>query len=381
MTDSTFDSEVTLPADLHGDLPVRRGVNGGANVDADGLPMIPMLGLQPAWLQTRLEAALEPELAIVDAHHHLWDRAGGYLLDELLADLAAGHNVVATVYLQCAYAYRSTGPVSLRPVGETEFVADVARHSQQRGVKTQVCAGIVGYADLTLGDEVEAVLLAHIDAGGGRFRGIRHILARHDAFNASLLGPAPRGLMQQADFRRGLARLQALGLSFDAWLFHTQIDELVDLAQALPGLPIVLNHLGGPLAIGPYIGKRDEVFLVWREAIKRLAACPNVSIKLGGLGMAIGGFEFHQQALPPSSEQLCAAWAPYMHASIEAFGAKRCMFESNFPVDKAMCSYGVLWNAYKRIAAGASDSEKACLFSDSAAAFYRLEIASSQGKN
>ena len=349
--------------------------------DADGLPIIRMLGLQPAWLQTRIEETLEPDLAIVDAHHHLWDRAGGYLLDELLGDLATGHNVVATVYLQCAYAYRSSGPVPLRPVGETELVADIARQAEQRGVKTQVCAGIVGYANLELGDDVDAVLQAHIEAGGGRFRGIRHILARHDAFNASLLGPAPAGLMQRANFRRGLARLQALGLSFDAWLFHTQIDELVDLARALPGLPIVLNHVGGPLAVGPYTGKRDEVFAVWREAIKRLAACPNVSIKLGGLGMAIGGFEFHKQTLPPSSVQLCAAWAPYMHACIEAFGAQRCMFESNFPVDKAMCSYGVLWNAYKRIAAGASAGEKAWLFRNSASTFYRLGNADGHAQN
>ena len=356
-------------------------------LDADGLPIIRMLGLQPAWLQTRREEALEPDLAIVDAHHHLWDRAGGYLLDELLADLGdlgdptTGHNVVATVYLQCGYAYRSTGPLSLRPVGETEFVADIARQAQQRGEKTKVCAGIVGYADLELADDVDAVLQAHIDAGGGRFRGVRHILARHDAFNASLLGPAPAGLMQRVNFRRGLARLQALGLSFDAWLFHTQIDELVDLAQTLPGLPIVLNHLGGPLAVGPYAGKRDGVFLVWRESIKRLATCPNVSIKLGGLGMAIGGFEFHKQALPPSSEQLAVAWGPYLHACIESFGAQRCMFESNFPVDKASCSYGVLWNAYKRIAAGASATEKAWLFSDSACRFYRLEIANGKAQN
>ena len=342
--------------------------------DADGLPIIRMLGLQPAWLQTRLEEALEPDLAIVDPHHHLWDLAGGYLLDDLLADLATGHKVVATVFLQCGYAYRGTGPVSLRPVGETEFVASVARQAEQRGVKTRVCAGIVGYADMELGDEVDAVLQAHIDAAGGRFRGVRHILARHDAFNASLLGPAPAGLMQRVNFRRGLARLQALGLSYDAWLFHTQIDELVDLARAVPDLPIVLNHAGGPLAVGPYTGKRDEVFLLWRESIKRLAACPNVSIKLGGLGMAIGGFDFHQQALPPSSEQLAAAWTPYVHACIEAFGARRCMFESNFPVDKATCSYGVLWNAYKRIAAGASQSEKASLFHDSASKFYRLGI-------
>ena len=366
VTINTYKPMPTLPT-----IPVPSAL---PDFDTNGLPFIRILDLQPEWLQARHEIALEPDLPIVDPHHHLWDRAGGYLLDELLADLATGHNVVATVFLQCGYAYRSTGPVSLRPVGETEFVADIARQAEQRGEKTRVCAGIVGYADLELGDEVDAVLQAHIDAAGGRFRGIRHISARHDAFNASLLGPAPADLLQRVKFRRGLARLQALGLSYDAWLFHTQIDELTDLARAFPDLPIVLNHIGGPLAVGPYVGKRAEVFLVWRESIKRLAACPNVSIKLGGMGMAIGGFEFHKQALPPSSEQLAAAWAPYVHACIESFGAQRCMFESNFPVDKAMSSYAVLWNAYKRIAAGASVSEKAWLFSDSASAFYRLGV-------
>ena len=366
VTINTYKPMPTLPT-----IPVPSAL---PDFDTNGLPFIRILDVQPEWLQARHEIALEPDLPIVDPHHHLWDRAGGYLLDELLADLATGHNVVATVFLQCGYAYRSTGPVSLRPVGETEFVADIARQAEQRGEKTRVCAGIVGYADLELGDEVDAVLQAHIDAAGGRFRGIRHISARHDAFNASLLGPAPADLLQRVKFRRGLARLQALGLSYDAWLFHTQIDELTDLARAFPDLPIVLNHIGGPLAVGPYVGKRAEVFLVWRESIKRLAACPNVSIKLGGMGMAIGGFEFHKQALPPSSEQLAAAWAPYVHACIESFGAQRCMFESNFPVDKAMSSYAVLWNAYKRIAAGASVSEKAWLFSDSASAFYRLGV-------
>ena len=339
---------------------------------ADGLPVVRMLDVQPEWLLSTQEAALEPDLPIVDAHHHLWERAGGYLLDDLLADLATGHKVVATVYLQCGYAYASDGPVSLRPVGETEFVKGVALQAALQGEKTRVCAGIVGYANLELGDEVDGVLEAHVAAAGGRFRGVRHISARHDDFNASLLGPAPADLLQRVSFRRGLARLQASGLSYDAWLFHTQIDELTDLARAFPDLPMVLNHVGGPLAIGPYAGKRNEVFSVWHESIKRLAGCPNVSIKLGGLGMAIGGFEFHKQTLPPSSTQLAAAWAPYLHACIESFGAKRCMFESNFPVDKAMCSYAVLWNAYKRIVAGASASEKAFMFSESATAFYRL---------
>ena len=342
--------------------------------DADGLPVLRHLGLQPAWLETLREAALEPSLPIVDPHHHLWDREGGYLLDELLADLGSGHNIVATVFSQCGYAYRTTGPQELRPVGETEFVAGIARQAEQRGLKTRVCAGIVGHADMELGDAVSAVLDAHIEAGGGRFRGIRHITARHEAFNASLLGRPPADLLQRPAFRRGLMQLQAKGLSFDAWLYHTQIDQLVDLARAFPELPIVLNHVGGPLGVGPYRGKGDEVFPVWRAAMKNLAACPNVRLKLGGLGMALCGFDFHLQPVPPSSEQLAAAWKPYMQTSIALFGARRCMFESNFPVDKAMCGYAVLWNGFKRIAAGASADEKAWLFKGTADAFYRLGL-------
>ena len=342
--------------------------------DADGLPVIHHLGLKPAWLATRREDALEPDLPIVDPHHHLWEREGGYLLDELVADLTSGHRVVATVFAQCGYAYRTSGPLPLRPVGETEFVAGVARQAEQRGVKTRVCAGIVGYADMELGDDVAAVLQAHIDAGAGRFRGIRHITARDEGFNASLLGRPPADLLQRPAFHRGLARLQAMGLSFDAWLYHPQIPQLVDLARAFPELPIVLNHVGGPLAVGPYRGKRDEVLATWRAAMRELSACPNVHIKLGGLAMGICGFEFHLQPVPPSSEQLSAAWRPYLDASIELFGARRCMFESNFPVDKAMCSYAVLWNAFKRVAAGASADEKAWLFKDTAQSFYKLGL-------
>ena len=342
--------------------------------DAESLPIIRHLGLQPAWLETLHEEALEPALPIVDPHHHLWDREGGYLLDELLADLGSGHNVVATVFAQCGYAYRSTGPLALRPVGETELVAGVARQAEERGVKARVCAGIVGYADMELGDDVEPVLQAHIDAAGGRFRGIRHISARHEAFNASLLGRPPADLLYRPAFRRGLAQLQAKGLSFDAWLYHTQIDQLVDLARAFPELPIVLNHVGGPLGVGPYRGKGDEVFPAWQAAMQNLAACPNVSVKLGGLAMALCGFDFHLQPVPPSSSQLAAAWKPYLQTSIEIFGARRCMFESNFPVDKAMCSYAVLWNGFKRIAAGASPDEKAWLFKGTADAFYRLGL-------
>ncbi len=346
----------------------------GLERDAEGLPKIEHLGLRPVWLAQRVEAALEPALPIIDPHHHLWEREGGYLLDELLTDLNSGHQVQATVFAQCGYAYRTEGPEALRPVGETERITAIANEAVARDVPQQVCAGIVGHADLTLGDAVQDVLQAHIAAAQGRFRGVRHINARHEAFNASLLGRPPAGLLQHAGFRRGLAQLQALGLSFDAWLYHTQIGELADMARSLPGLPIVLNHLGGPLGVGPYRGKRNEVLMAWRAAMAVLANCPNVSVKLGGLAMAIGGFEFHKLTTPPGSEQLANAWAPYLHSAIELFGPQRCMFESNFPVDKAMCSYAVLWNAYKRVAAGASATDKAALFQDTANRVYRLGL-------
>ena len=346
----------------------------GAGTDADGLPIIQHIGLAPAWLAKRTEAALEPELPVVDPHHHLWEREGGYLLDELLADLASGHNIVATVFAQCGYAYRTSGPAEMRPVGETEFVAGVARAAEQRGEKTKVCAGIVGHADMELGDAVEPVLQAHIDAGGGRFRGIRHITANDPGFNASLLGRPPADLLQRPAFRQGLARLQSMGLSFDAWLYHPQIPQLVELARAMPQLPIVLNHVGGPLDVGPYRGQRDAVFAQWQASMRELAKSHNVSLKLGGLAMGICGFDFHKLPAPPSSEQLAAAWKPLLHGAIDIFGAQRCMFESNFPVDKAMTSYAVLWNAFKRVAAEASATEKAWLFKGTANAFYRLGL-------
>ena len=358
---------------MHPSAPTSTPTPVPASHDAEGLPFIRNLPLDHAWLAKWQEEALEPELAVIDPHHHFWDHEGGYLLDDLLADMASGHKVLATVFVQCAYAYRTEGPVALRPVGETERVAAIARQAVQRGLTANIAAGIVGHANLDLGDDVDAVLQAHIDAGDGRFRGIRHITTWHTDFNASMLGRPPADLMQRASFRRGLARLAHFGLSFDAWLYHTQIGQLADLARAVPEVPIMLNHFGAPLGVGPYVGKRDEVFADWRAAMKNLATCPNVSIKLGGLAMAIMGFEFHKQALPPTSQQLAAAWAPYMHTCIELFGVQRCMYESNFPVDKGMCSYGVLWNAFKRISAGASAEEKAWLFRDSARTFYRLE--------
>lgn len=312
-------------------------------------------------------------MPMIDPHHHLWDRGGVYLLDELLADIGSGHSVVSTVFLQCAYAYRTHGPEALHPVGETEFVAGVAREAARRGCATRVCEGIVGHADLTLGDNVVGVLEAHIEAAGGRFRGIRHVTARSEAFVASIVPPPSAGIMSDAGFRAGLRHLTKYGLSFDAWLYHTQIDELTDLAQTFPNISFVLNHVGGPLGIGPYTSKRDEVFAAWSTSIRALAACPNATVKLGGLAMLVAGFDFHKRAVPPSSEELAEAWRPYVETCIAAFGPERAMFESNFPVDKAMCSYATLWNAFKRIAARYSPSEKAALFHDTAARVYRLK--------
>jgi predicted TIM-barrel fold metal-dependent hydrolase len=335
------------------------------------------LPVRQEWLDRRAEPILEPELPIVDPHHHLWDRPGWrYLLDELLADTSSGHNIVATVYVQARAMYRATGPEEMRPVGETEFINGVAAMSAS-GIygKTRHCAGIVGHADLTLGSRVEPVLAAHIRAGGDRFRGIRHITA-WDA-DASVRNPAyspPRGLLGDKSFREGFAVLGRLGLSFDAWLYHPQIGELADLARAFPATKIVLNHVGGPIGIGAYAGKRDEAFAVWAASIEALAACPNVCVKLGGLGMRLGGFGFHEQPEPPSSEALAAAWRPYVETCIAAFGASRCMFESNFPVDKGSYSYPVFWNACKLLAKGANRTEKADLFAGTAARFYGLDM-------
>jgi L-fuconolactonase len=333
------------------------------------------LPVRKDWLARRNEAILEPELPIVDPHHHLWDRPEWrYLLPDLLSDLESGHRITATVFIQCRAFHRATGPEEMKPVGETEFVNGVAAMSASgRYGATHICAGIVGHANLTLGARVEQVLKAHIRAGGDRFRGIRHISA-FDADPVTLNpgNPAPRGLLAEASFREGLKKLAAMDLTFDAWLYHPQIPELTALARAVPDARIVLNHVGGPLGIGVYTAKRDEVFAAWSPAIRELAGCPNVYVKLGGLGMRINGFGFETRPEPPSSEQLAAAWKPYIETTIEVFGAQRCMFESNFPVDQGSYSYAVGWNAFKRLAAGATAEEKAELFNGTATRFYQL---------
>ena len=323
------------------------------------------------------EEILEPTLPIVDPHHHLWDHPKHrYLIDELLTDTGSGHNVVATVFVECMSMYRAAGPPDLWPVGETEFVNGVAAMSASgRYGATRVAAGIVSFADLTLGENVGPVLDAHL-AASSRFRGIRHAAgwdASDDVRNSHT--KPPRGLYLDGTFRRGFAQLAPRGLTFDAWLYHPQLSELTDLAKAFPATTIVLDHFGGPLGIGPYTGRRAEIFRSWKTTIADLARCPNVVAKLGGLVMPLNGFGFHKRQTSATSEELANEtrdW--YLHA-IDVFGPARCMFESNFPVDKVSASYAVLWNSFKRIAAGFSAADKAALFQDTAARVYRLTAA------
>jgi predicted TIM-barrel fold metal-dependent hydrolase len=320
-----------------------------------------------AWHAMRVEEVIEPDRPIVDPHHHLWRRPPYvYELPELNADLDSGHDVRATLFVQNNARYRTEGPEALRPVGETDYVRAMA------AADGRACAGIVGYADLRRGAAVRAVLEAHVEAGRGRFRGIRQQAQYHPVIGSLAKLSPPEGLLGDPAFREGFAELAPLGLSFDAWLYFTQLGELTDLAGAFLDTPIILNHIGAPLGIGPYEGKREEVFAAWAAGIRALARHPNVAVKLGGLGMPLMGFGFETRAVPAGSDELAAAWRPYVETCIAALGPDRCMFESNFPVDKQSCSYRTLWNAFKRLASGASDAEKDALFQGTARRVYDL---------
>jgi L-fuconolactonase len=331
------------------------------------------------WLARNAEPVLEPDLAIVDPHHHLWHRAGTdqsshYLFPELLADMNCGHNVRATVFVQCRSMYRPTGPEALRSVGEVEFVNGIAAQAASGFYGARfACAGIVAGADLTLGAGVDAVLERMRAVAGERFVGIRNSVAWHESpdVRSSMILP-PSGLMADTRFRAGVGRLAAHNLSLDVWAYQTQAAEVLDLARAHPDVTMIIDHLGGPLAAGPYAGKRNELFAGWKSGLAALAKLPNTRIKLGGLGMKVGGFKFQDGAEPPTSQQLAAAWKPYVDTAIELFGPSRAMFESNFPVCKGMFGASAFWNACKRLSAGYSATEKAALFSGTATAVYRL---------
>ena len=326
-----------------------------------------------AWLAQTVEEVIEPELVICDPHHHLWDHPGNrYLLDEFTADLDCGHRVVKTVFVECLQFYSKDGAGALSPVGETVYVDAVAGRVKTRSGPCDVAAGIVGFADLCLGSRVEEVLDAHQSASE-RFRGVRHASAwdASDRIHNAHTRPPP-GLLNDRQFRRGIACLESTGLSFDAWLYHAQIPELTDLALAFPGLTIILNHMGGPLGIGPYADFPEEVFRQWAENLKQLAACENVAIKLGGRTMSMSGFGWHKREKPVGSAELAEAMAPYYQVCIDNFGVERCMFESNFPVDRLSCSYTVLWNAFKRLCRNATVAERSALLHDTATRIYQL---------
>ena len=334
------------------------------------------------WLALQAaEPILEPELPIIDAHHHLWHRqTHRYLLDELLADTGGigadgkSHRVIATVFVDCMAFYRADGPKAMKPIGETEFANGVAAMSASGFYgETRACAAIVSHVDLTLGAAAREVLQAHVQAGNGRFRGIRHAGGwdPSDAIANSHTNPPP-GLYAHSKFREGLAQLAPLELSFEAWQFHPQLPDVIDLARASEQTSIILNHCGGPLGIGPYAGKTDATFAQWKRDMLELARFPNVTVKLGGLGMRTGVIAHHKLAKPPNSTEIANAWQPWIDTSIEAFGADRCLFESNFPVDKVSTGYTVLWNAFKRMTSGASANEKAALFNGTAKRVYRI---------
>lgn len=333
--------------------------------------------VRPDWLALTQEPVLEPELPIIDCHHHLWDRPEGqrYLFLDLLADMEAGHDVRATVYVQAKTMYRPDLPAEMQPLGEVEFANGIAAQAASGLYGNRyACAGIVAFADLMLGDRIVPVLEALERAGGGRLRGIRNQTARHEHPEiTSNPIPPDAGMLVDPRFVEGVRRLPQHGLTLDVWAYHTQLGEFTQLAEACPETTIVLDHCGGPLGSGPYRGKRDEVFAEWSKAMSEIAKQPNVKLKLGGLAMRVNGFDFHEAEKPPGSIEMVSAWSPYILHCIDLFGPDRCMFQSNFPVDKGMVGYVPLWNAYKRMTGDFTADERQAMFHRTAATIYRLD--------
>ncbi len=329
----------------------------------------------PEWLAQVTEEIIESDRPIIDPHHHLWARParwGSYLLDDLWADTGSGHNIEKTVFVECNANYREDGPDHLKPIGETEFVAGVAAASADvQGSAT--IAGIVAHADLTLGDSLAEVLDAHEAAGAGLFRGIRHA-GPHDATGALTNSGRrqPGNIYADEDFRAGVIALGKRGLSYDTWHFFHQNQDYAALARAVPETTMILDHFGTPLGIGPYRDRVEEIFEQWQGDIADIAACPNVVAKIGGLAMPDNGFGWDKDAQPPTSDEFAEAQKRYYLHTIECFGPERCMFESNFPVDKLSISYQVLWNGLKKIVADFSEDEKHAMFYGTAARVYRV---------
>jgi L-fuconolactonase len=327
------------------------------------------------WLSLTTEEVVEPRLPIIDPHHHLWDRPNDrYMLEELVADTRT-HNVRQTVFIECGSMYRASGPDEFKVVGETEFVQGIAAVSASgRYGEFRAAAGIVGTADLRLGDRVQPVLEAQMAASPQRFRGIRHRAAWADKTVAPTQ-PAdlPEHVLLDPAFRKGYSHLRQYGMTFEGWVYHTHIADLTDLARAFPDTTIIFNHLGGPIGVGSYAGRRDEVFKAWKPAVAALAKCPNVVAKVGGIQMIVNGFGWHERKQPPTSDDLLKANGDWYRYIIEQFGPNRCMFESNFPVDKLSCSYTAVWNQFKKLTQKFSADERTAMFHDTAMRVYRLQ--------
>lgn len=330
-----------------------------------------------AWYAQVKEAIIEPERPIIDPHHHLWPsntwtQGAPYLLDEFWADTESGHNIQKTVFIECRTNYRQVGPEHLKPVGETEFVVDLAQESTKVDGQAEI-AGIISHADLTLGETLSAVLEAHEQAGKGRFRGIRHAGAQHphpeESYRPGLKGV---GLFSRQDFQAGVRLLGQKGYTYESYHYHFQLPDFLELARAVPETTIILDHFGTPLGTKSYRDQREAIFQQWKIDMAALADCPNVYAKLGGLAMPDNGFGWHEAAQPASSDELVAAQKRYYLHTMECFGVERCMFESNFPVDKLSISYHVLWNAFKKMVVDFSDDEKDALFYGTAAKVYQI---------
>lgn len=334
----------------------------------------PDLFVDEEWLALRTEEVLEPQRAIVDAHHHLWDRSGPYLEPQLAQDLQCGHRIRGTVYIECSFRYRADGDPRFACVGEVEYANGVAASfaSGAHG-PVRACAGIVGKVDLTLGAFAGEVLRACMAHAPDRFRGIRHMAAWDASPEVNVLKrPPQKDLLLDPRFREGFAQLAPLGLSFDAWVYHPQLPQLLEVVDRFPDTRVIVDHIGGLVATGPYASRKDESFRAWKDGLQALARRPNVFMKIGGLNMRGHGCTFIDRELPPTSGELAEAWRPHVETCIELFGPQRCMFESNFPPDKCGVSARVLWNAFKRLAAGYSEDEKADLFAGTAIRAYRL---------
>ncbi len=324
------------------------------------------------WLNQVREDVIDPGREIVDPHHHLWPKPHlVYDLEELWSDTGDGHNVVQTVFMECGAAYRTDGPEHLFPVGETEFVTAAALRAAQEPDRAQI-AGIVAHADLRR-DDLDEILDAHEIAARGLFRGIRHSGSRDESgAPLSIPGRAPKGLFEDPGFRHGVARLGERGLTYDTWIYHHQLPDYAALARAVPGTVMILDHFGTPLGVGPYEGRREEIFARWKDDIAEVAACSNVHAKLGGLAMPDNGFGWNTRDIPPTSDEFVTTQAPWYHHAIKVFGPERCMFESNFPVDRLSLSYRTLWNGLKKIAKHYPEAAQTAMLSGTARKVYKL---------